>query len=181
MSGASASQVTVVVAAYNEAQSLPLLHPRVMAALDALKGVQGHVLYVDDGSRDATWTVMRTLAANDPRVSVLRLSRNFGKEAALTAGLDRVETEESRNAHWQRLGWWFTIVALPAAAIGCAVLARRQPLVLTPLISVVVATAFSYGNQRLRLVADPVLLTGVAITFVALLRRVSFLRPRLSP
>ena len=92
MSGASAWQVTVVVAAYNEAQSLPLLHPRVMAALDALKGVQGRVLYVDDGSRDATWTVMRTLAANDPRVSVLRLSRNFGKEAALTAGLDRVET-----------------------------------------------------------------------------------------
>ena len=92
MSGASPWQLTVVVAAYNEAQSLPLLHPRVMAALDALKGVQGRVLYVDDGSRDATWTVMRTLAANDPRVSVLRLSRNFGKEAALTAGLDRVET-----------------------------------------------------------------------------------------
>ena len=92
MSGASPWQLTVVVAAYNEAQSLPLLHPRVMAALDALKGVQGRVLYVDDGSRDATWTVMRTLAANDPRVSVLRLSRNVGKEAALTAGLDRVET-----------------------------------------------------------------------------------------
>ncbi len=85
-------QVTVVVAAYNEAQSLPLLHPRVMAALDALEGVQGRVLYVDDGSRDATWPVMRALAADDPRVSVLRLSRNFGKEAALTAGLDHVDT-----------------------------------------------------------------------------------------
>jgi polyisoprenyl-phosphate glycosyltransferase len=85
-------QVTVVVAAYNEAQSLPLLHPRVMGALDALEGVQGRVLYVDDGSRDATWEVMRALAAGDPRVSVLRLSRNFGKEAALTAGLDRVDS-----------------------------------------------------------------------------------------
>jgi glycosyltransferase involved in cell wall biosynthesis len=84
--------VTVVVAAYNEAQSLPLLHPRLMAALDALEGVQGRVLYVDDGSRDATWEVMRAFAADDPRVSVLRLSRNFGKEAALTAGLDRVDT-----------------------------------------------------------------------------------------
>ena len=61
------------------------------AALDALEDVRGRVLYVDDGSRDATWNVLRTLAANDPRVSVMRLSRNFGKEAALTAGLDRVD------------------------------------------------------------------------------------------
>ncbi|MCR6626544.1 glycosyltransferase family 2 protein [Pseudoxanthomonas japonensis] len=85
-------QVTVVVAAYNEAQALPLLHPRVMAALDALEGVHGRVLYVDDGSRDATWAVLQAFAAADPRVSVLRLSRNFGKEAALTAGLDRIDS-----------------------------------------------------------------------------------------
>ncbi len=90
MNDAGPWQLTVVVAAYNEAQSLPLLHPRIVAALDALTDVQGRVLYVDDGSRDATWTVLRALAAADPRVSVLRLSRNFGKEAALTAGLDRV-------------------------------------------------------------------------------------------
>ena len=91
MSGPGPWQVTVVVAAYNEAQALPMLHPRIIAALDALEDVQGRVLYVDDGSRDATWTVLRTLAANDARVSVMRLSRNFGKEAALTAGLDRVD------------------------------------------------------------------------------------------
>ena len=91
MSGPGPWQVTVVVAAYNEAQALPMLHPRIIAALDALEDVQGRVLYVDDGSRDATWNVLRTLAANDPRVSVMRLSRNFGKEAALTAGLDRVD------------------------------------------------------------------------------------------
>ena len=91
MSNGGAWQVTVVVAAYNEAQALPLLHPRVMAALDALEGVHGRVLYVDDGSRDATWAVLQAFAAADPRVSVLRLSRNFGKEAALTAGLDRID------------------------------------------------------------------------------------------
>lgn len=92
MSNGGAWQVTVVVAAYNEAQALPLLHPRVMAALDALEGVHGRVLYVDDGSRDATWAVLQAFAAADPRVSALRLSRNFGKEAALTAGLDRVDS-----------------------------------------------------------------------------------------
>jgi glycosyltransferase involved in cell wall biosynthesis len=51
------------------------------------------VLYVDDGSRDDTWAVMEDLAAGDPRVRLLRLARNFGKEVALTAGLDHVETD----------------------------------------------------------------------------------------
>ena len=49
------------------------------------------MLYVDDGSTDDTWQVMQRLARQDPRVSLLRLSRNFGKELALTAGLDQVE------------------------------------------------------------------------------------------
>ncbi|MGY1458931.1 MULTISPECIES: glycosyltransferase family 2 protein [unclassified Luteimonas] len=86
-------RLTVVVAAFNEAQSLPELHRRlgaVLAGLASEGGVDGGVLYVDDGSTDATWTVLRDLATADPRVSLLRLSRNFGKEAALTAGLDRV-------------------------------------------------------------------------------------------
>ncbi|HZX80695.1 MAG TPA: glycosyltransferase family 2 protein [Lysobacter sp.] len=83
-------RLTVVVAAYNEADSLPLLHPRIVAALDGIERLDARVLYVDDGSRDATWQVLRTIAAEDPRVSLLRLSRNFGKEAALTAGLDLV-------------------------------------------------------------------------------------------
>ncbi|HEY4529919.1 MAG TPA: glycosyltransferase family 2 protein [Luteimonas sp.] len=86
-------RLTVVVAAFNEAQSLPELHRRLAAVLDAMAtddAVDGRVLYVDDGSTDATWRVLQSLAASDARVSLLRLSRNFGKEAALTAGLDRV-------------------------------------------------------------------------------------------
>lgn len=83
--------LTVVVAAYNEADALPLLHPRLSAVLEAMHEVDTRVLYIDDGSRDDTWAVLQRIAAGDPRVSLLRLSRNFGKEAALTAGLDRVE------------------------------------------------------------------------------------------
>ncbi|MEN1940000.1 glycosyltransferase family 2 protein [Luteimonas sp. MJ246] len=89
----SPERLTVVVAAFNEAAALPELHRRVAAVLARLAadgGVEGGVLYVDDGSSDGTWAVMRGLAAADPSVSLLRLSRNFGKEAALTAGLDRV-------------------------------------------------------------------------------------------
>lgn len=83
--------LTVVIAAFNEADSLPLLHPRIAAALDGLPGVEGRILYVDDGSHDATWAVLQRIAAADPRVALLRLSRNFGKEAALTAGLDQID------------------------------------------------------------------------------------------
>lgn len=88
----TAELLTVVVAAHNEADALPLLHRRVADVLDALAGdgVAGRVLYIDDGSSDGTWAVMRGLADGDARVGLLRLSRNFGKEAALTAGLDHV-------------------------------------------------------------------------------------------
>ena len=86
----SADRLTVVIAAFNEVEALPLLHPRVMAVLAQLDGLDCQVLYIDDGSHDGTWQCLQRIAADDPRVSLLRLSRNFGKEAALTAGLDHV-------------------------------------------------------------------------------------------
>jgi polyisoprenyl-phosphate glycosyltransferase len=85
-------RLTVVIAAHNEAEALPLLHPRIVSALRQLEAIDGHVLYVDDGSTDRTWETLQRLAHQDANVSLLRLSRNFGKEAALTAGLDQVES-----------------------------------------------------------------------------------------
>ena len=87
----TADRLTVVVAAYNEADALPRLQARIVAVLYAMPGIDGRVIYVDDGSSDGTWPVMQRLAAQDPRVALLRLSRNFGKEAALTAGLDHID------------------------------------------------------------------------------------------
>jgi len=84
--------LTVVVAAFNEQDALPVLQSRLAAVLDGMD-LDAHVLYVDDGSRDSTWQVMQALAMRDPRVQLLRLSRNFGKELALTAGLDRVDSD----------------------------------------------------------------------------------------
>jgi polyisoprenyl-phosphate glycosyltransferase len=89
-----ADLLTIVIAVYNEAETLPLLQPRLAAVLDTLardNHVDCRVLYVDDGSRDGSWELLQRIAASDPRVALLRLSRNFGKEAALTAGLDLVE------------------------------------------------------------------------------------------
>ena len=86
-------QLTLVVAAYDEAEALPALWPRLRAALDAAEreGLRARLLCVDDGSRDGTWALLQGYAREDARVALLRLSRNFGKEAALTAGLDHVE------------------------------------------------------------------------------------------
>ncbi len=86
-------RLTVVVPAYNEGDGLRAFHARTRAALDALVDVEGEILYVDDGSRDTTWQVMLALVAEDPRCGALRLSRNFGKELALTAGLDAVDAD----------------------------------------------------------------------------------------
>ncbi|MDZ4047223.1 MAG: glycosyltransferase family 2 protein [Pseudoxanthomonas sp.] len=88
----SRQTLTIVIAAFNEEASLPEMHRRLGRVLDGLDA-QASVLYVDDGSRDGTWQVLQTLAADDPRVQLLRLARNFGKELALTAGLDHVETD----------------------------------------------------------------------------------------
>lgn len=85
-------RLTVVIAAYNEVAALPRLHPRLLAVLDGLQDLDTRVVYVDDGSADGTREWMMDTAAQDPRVGVLLLSRNFGKEAALTAGLDFVDT-----------------------------------------------------------------------------------------
>ncbi|PRH83381.1 glycosyltransferase family 2 protein [Arenimonas caeni] len=84
--------LTIVIAAYNEEAVLPEMHQRLSSVLDGVDA-ESQVLYVDDGSRDGTWAVLEALAAADPRVRLVRLARNFGKELALTAGLDRVHTD----------------------------------------------------------------------------------------
>lgn len=84
--------LAVVVPAYNEAAVLEPFHARLAAVFDTLDA-DACVLYVDDGSADATWAVIESLAHADPRVAGLKLSRNFGKEAALTAGLDQVDAD----------------------------------------------------------------------------------------
>ena len=77
--------LSVVVPAYNEAESLPELHRELVAALEAI-GRPWEILYVDDGSRDGSDDVLSRLAAGEPRVRGAILRRNFGKSAALATG-----------------------------------------------------------------------------------------------
>ncbi|QWT22614.1 glycosyltransferase family 2 protein [Bacillus sp. NP157] len=82
----------VVVPAYNETAVLEHFHARVTTVLEAIEA-SARIIYVDDGSADDTWAIIDRLAGTDPRVVGLRLSRNFGKEAALTAGLDAADAD----------------------------------------------------------------------------------------
>jgi dolichol-phosphate mannosyltransferase len=82
-------KLSVVCPAFNEEEVLPRFHAELCAALAPLaREYEIEVLYVDDGSRDGTLEVLRRLAAADARVRYLSFSRNFGHQAALTAGLE---------------------------------------------------------------------------------------------
>src|SRR3954470_24412671 len=88
---AAAQGLSVVVPLYNEAAGLARLHERLAALAVAVRqryGLACEVVYVDDGSADATLSIARGLPATSLDVQVVSLSRNFGKEAALMAGLD---------------------------------------------------------------------------------------------
>jgi glycosyltransferase involved in cell wall biosynthesis len=83
--------LSIVVPVYNEAAGLESLHARLIEVarrLEDARGLAVEIVYVDDGSRDATLAVAQALPATGVDLQVVSLSRNFGKEAALAAGLD---------------------------------------------------------------------------------------------
>ena len=78
--------LSVVVPVYNEEAVLPLFHGRLVAALAGVRG-SWEVIYVNDGSTDGTLHILKQLQLADPSIGFAALSRNFGKEAAMSAGL----------------------------------------------------------------------------------------------
>jgi dolichol-phosphate mannosyltransferase len=85
--GSQQPELSVVVPAFNEEANVETMHRRLVAALDdVVESLE--ILFVDDGSSDATWSRVRDLAASDGRVRGIRFARNFGHQAALTAGVD---------------------------------------------------------------------------------------------
>ncbi|WP_246541510.1 glycosyltransferase family 2 protein [Collimonas antrihumi] len=84
--------LSVVVPVFNEQEVLPEFHRRVGAVLDTLE-MNSKFIYVNDGSTDGTVDVINGLQMRDARVTLVDLSRNFGKEIALTAGLDHTDSD----------------------------------------------------------------------------------------
>lgn len=85
--------VTILVPMYNEESVLPLFYDELNRVIDGIPECDFSFLFVDDGSRDASLSIVKNLATSDPRVHYLSLSRNFGKERALLAGFDHVHTD----------------------------------------------------------------------------------------
>src|SRR6195952_2998 len=83
---------SVVVPCYNEALGLQEFHRRLSAVMNGV-GRSWEVVYVNDGSPDGTLACIEGMRATDPHIGLINLSRNFGKEIALTAGLDHAQGE----------------------------------------------------------------------------------------
>ena len=77
----------MVVPVHNEEEVLPQFHARLKASLEQIS-CHHEIIYVDDGSRDLSLAILKKLHSGDAAVGIINLSRNFGKEAAMTAGLD---------------------------------------------------------------------------------------------
>jgi len=78
--------LSIIIPAYNEAEALPFTSSTLQAVL-AEAGIDFELVFVDDGSLDGTWDKIAALAAQDTRISGIKLSKNFGKESAILAGL----------------------------------------------------------------------------------------------
>jgi dolichol-phosphate mannosyltransferase len=80
-------KIDLVIPIFNEVESIAQTYQNVCAVIDSLPH-DFRFIYVDDGSNDGTVDTLRSICAKDPRVSLIELSRNFGHQAALTAGMD---------------------------------------------------------------------------------------------
>jgi len=91
MNGTSSQNVTIslICPCYQEAEVIRSFYDKLRSVLDTVEGATYEIVFVDDGSEDDTLTILNGLAGQDPRIRVCSLSRNFGHQIALTAGLDQ--------------------------------------------------------------------------------------------
>lgn len=83
-------KVSILIPAYNEQESLPLLYDKLTEVVGGLPQYEWEFMFVNDGSRDRTLEMLQELRVKDKRVNYVDLSRNFGKEVAMLAGFDYV-------------------------------------------------------------------------------------------
>lgn len=81
-------KISVIIPAYNEEESLPLLYERMEKLIDSMENYEFEILFVNDGSKDKTIEIIKQMRQEDNRICYVDFSRNFGKEIAMIAGLD---------------------------------------------------------------------------------------------
>jgi glycosyltransferase involved in cell wall biosynthesis len=83
--------LTVVVPVFNEGETIAVFYTRIKKVVDSLSPMSYELIFVDDGSRDDSFAKLTSLADQDTRVKVVKLSRNFGHQIAVTAGVDAAQ------------------------------------------------------------------------------------------
>lgn len=81
-------KISVIIPAYNEEESLPMLYERMEKLMSNMKNYEFEILFVNDGSKDKTLELVKDMRKKDKRICYVDFSRNFGKEIAMIAGLD---------------------------------------------------------------------------------------------
>ncbi|HOO68038.1 MAG TPA: glycosyltransferase family 2 protein [Bacilli bacterium] len=82
--------ISIVIPCYNEEESLPLFYKAMKKQMTKMKDIKFELVFVNDGSKDKTLEILKDLAKDDNRVKYVSFSRNFGKEAAMLAGLEHI-------------------------------------------------------------------------------------------
>jgi dolichol-phosphate mannosyltransferase len=104
--------LSIVLPVYNEQEVLPALFAALPPVLERI-GCSYELIFIDDGSRDSTRSILNEQAAKDDRIKVLAFSRNFGQQAAITAGLDFangdavVVMDGVGGREWWWWWWWW--------------------------------------------------------------------------
>lgn len=80
--------ITIIIPAYNEEEALPYFFDRIKNVVDDIKNYNFEILFINDGSKDQTLEIIKKYKEKENRISYVNLSRNFGKEVAMIAGLD---------------------------------------------------------------------------------------------
>ena len=83
----SKEKISLVIPCYNEEESLPVFYDEICKVANEVRQIEFEFLFINDGSKDKTLSILKDFAKNDKRVRYISLSRNFGKEAAMYAGL----------------------------------------------------------------------------------------------
>jgi polyisoprenyl-phosphate glycosyltransferase len=93
MNGKKMKKYSVVIPLFNEEELVTELYNRLKVTMDSLSATY-EIVFVDDGSVDETYTIMMELAGNDPHLTTVKLTRNFGQESSLLAGIEASSGEE---------------------------------------------------------------------------------------
>ena len=81
-------KISIIIPAYNEEESLPILYDRINNLMSTMKNYEFEILFINDGSKDKTLEIIKEIRQKDQRICYVDFSRNFGKEIAMMAGLD---------------------------------------------------------------------------------------------